>query len=120
MTEKELMTEALALAKLSFDEGEVPVGAVVALDGEIVGTGRNRRETQKNALCHAEIEAIDSACKRLSGWRLWQCEMFVTLELCPMCAGAIINSRILPNARYILDLTVGSGCCSVCRSFKPL
>ena len=94
MTEKELMTEALALAKLSFDEGEVPVGAVVALDGEIVGTGRNRRETQKNALCHAEIEAIDSACKRLSGWRLWQCEMFVTLEPCPMCAGAIINSRI--------------------------
>lgn len=94
MTEKELMTEALALAKLSFDEGEVPVGAVVALDGKIVGTGRNRRETQKNALCHAEIEAIDSACKKLSGWRLWQCEMFVTLEPCPMCAGAIINSRI--------------------------
>ena len=69
MTEKELMTEALALAKLSFDEGEVPVGAVVALDGEIVGTGRNRRETQKNALCHAEIEAIDSACKKAPSFR---------------------------------------------------
>lgn len=94
MTNDELMDAAIALARLSYLEGEVPIGAVVALDGEIVGTGRNRRETEKNALCHAEIEAIDNACKKLSGWRLFKCEMFVTLEPCPMCAGAAINSRI--------------------------
>lgn len=90
----EFMTKALELAKISFDEGEVPVGAVVVKNGEIVGTGRNRRELGKNALYHAEIEAIDNACKRLGGWRLWECELYVTLEPCPMCAGAIINSRI--------------------------
>lgn len=90
----EFMVHALELAKQSAQEGEVPVGAVVVLNGEIVGQGRNRRETEKNALCHAEIEAINSACKRLGGWRLWQCDMYVTLEPCPMCAGAIINSRI--------------------------
>lgn len=88
------MLEALALAKLSAEEGEVPVGAVVVCDGEIVGRGRNRRELGKNALYHAELEAIDSACKKLGGWRLHRCEMYVTLEPCPMCAGAIINSRI--------------------------
>lgn len=90
----EFMSEALELAKTSAQELEVPVGAVVVMNGEIVGRGRNRREKEKNALCHAEIEAINDACKRLGGWRLWQCEMYVTLEPCPMCAGAIINSRI--------------------------
>lgn len=94
MTREEIMTEALHLASLSFSEGEVPVGAVVTKDGEIVGVGRNRREKSKNALSHAEIEAIDNACKKLGGWRLWQCELYVTLEPCPMCAGAIINSRL--------------------------
>lgn len=93
MTNK-FMTEALRLAQISFDEGEVPVGAVVVKDNEIVGTGRNRREYGKNALYHAELEAIDNACKKLGGWRLWQCDLYVTLEPCPMCAGAIINSRI--------------------------
>lgn len=88
------MIRAIELAKRSALEGEVPVGAVVVKDGEIVGEGRNRRERGKNALYHAEIEAIDSACKKLGGWRLWQCELYVTLEPCPMCAGAIINSRI--------------------------
>lgn len=90
----EFMQEALRLAQISFDEGEVPVGAVVVKDNEIVGTGRNRREYGKNALYHAELEAIDNACKKLGGWRLWQCDLYVTLEPCPMCAGAIINSRI--------------------------
>ncbi len=90
----EFMSEALKLAQISFDEGEVPVGAVVVKDNEIVGTGRNRREYGKNALYHAELEAIDNACKMLGGWRLWQCDLYVTLEPCPMCAGAIINSRI--------------------------
>lgn len=88
------MQTALDLARQSALEGEVPVGAVIVKDNEIVGTGRNRREYGKNALYHAEIEAIDSACKNLGGWRLWQCDMYVTLEPCPMCAGAIINSRI--------------------------
>ena len=88
------MRAALALAKEAFDDGEVPVGAVVVRKGEIVGEGRNRREKGKNALYHAEIEAIDNACKRLGGWRLWECELYVTLEPCPMCAGAIVNARI--------------------------
>lgn len=94
MTEEEIMTRALELAQMSAQEGEVPVGAVVVLDGEIVGEGRNHRETAKNALAHAELEAIDAACKRLGGWRLHKCELFVTLEPCPMCMGAVINARI--------------------------
>lgn len=88
------MLKAIELAKVAADEGEVPVGAVVVKGGEIIATGRNRRESEKNALCHAEIEAINNACKALGGWRLFQCELYVTLEPCPMCAGAIINSRI--------------------------
>lgn len=88
------MLRAIELAKQASLEGEVPVGAVVVKDNEIVGEGRNRREFGKNALYHAEIEAIDNACKKLGGWRLWQCDLYVTLEPCPMCAGAIINSRI--------------------------
>ena len=88
------MNEALRLGRLSAEEGEVPVGAVVTIGNKIIGRGRNRREKVKNALHHAEIEAINEACARLGGWRLWECEMYVTLEPCPMCAGAIINSRI--------------------------
>ena len=88
------MREALNLAKLAADDGEVPVGAVVVKGDEIVGRGYNRREGKKNALAHAEIAAINDACKNLSGWRLWQCDLYVTLEPCPMCAGAIVNSRI--------------------------
>ena len=91
---EEMMTLALREAAAAAAEDEVPVGAVVCRNGELVSVGRNRREKGKNALYHAEIEAIDSACKKLGGWRLWECEMFVTLEPCPMCAGAIINSRL--------------------------
>lgn len=94
MDKFDYMNYALSLARLSAEEGEVPVGAVVVCDGEIVGEGRNRRETNKNALHHAEIQAIGEACSRLGGWRLWKCDMYVTLEPCPMCAGALINSRI--------------------------
>lgn len=90
------MQRALELARLAFDEGEVPVGAVVVrkTTGEIVGEGRNMREEAKNALAHAELIAIDEACRTLGGWRLPQCAIYVTLEPCPMCCGAIINSRI--------------------------
>lgn len=94
MMNEEFMKNAIALAQESADEGEVPVGAVIVMNDEIVSTGRNRREFGKNALYHAEIEAIDKACKKLGGWRLWQCDLYVTLEPCPMCAGAIINARI--------------------------
>ena len=95
MTEQEkYMKAALRLAHKAADEGEVPVGAVVVCEGKIVGRGRNRRETKKDALHHAEIEAIDKACKKLGGWRLHKCDLYVTLEPCPMCAGAIINARI--------------------------
>lgn len=102
------MKKALELAERSALEGEVPVGAVVVKDDEIVGEGRNRRERGKNALYHAEIEAIDSACKKLGGWRLWQCELYVTLEPCPMCAGAIINSRIKKVYYGAYDKKAGS------------
>ena len=94
MTDEEYMREALSLAEKAFELGEVPVGAVAVWDGKIVGRGMNLRETDKNALRHAEIMAIDEACKNLGGWRLWKCDLYVTLEPCPMCAGAIINSRV--------------------------
>ena len=95
MTQDEIfMEEALKLARQAAQEGEVPIGCVVTLGDEIVGRGRNCRETKKTALGHAEILAIDEACRRLGGWRLWQCRLYVTLEPCPMCAGAIINARI--------------------------
>ncbi len=104
----EFMNRAIALAKESALEGEVPVGAVVVKGDEIVGEGRNRREYGKNALYHAEIEAINNACNNLGGWRLWECDLYVTLEPCPMCAGAIINSRIKKVVFGAYDLKAGS------------
>lgn len=95
MSDEFYMAMALELAREAAAEGETPVGAVVVRkDGLIAGKGRNRREKNRNALCHAEIEAVNEACKTLGGWRLSGCTMYVTLEPCPMCAGAIINSRI--------------------------
>ena len=94
MTDEELMRLALEQAQIAADLGEVPVGAVVAKDGVPVAMAYNTRETGKNATHHAELLAIDRACQALGGWRLWQCDLFVTLEPCPMCTGAIINSRI--------------------------
>ncbi len=88
------MSAALSLAKEAYADDEVPVGAVITQNGKIISTGRNRREKSKNALLHAEIDAINNACKKLGGWRLWNCEIYVTLEPCPMCAGAIINAHI--------------------------
>lgn len=96
MTDEEYMKIALELAKQAYKLNEVPVGAIVVkkTTGEIVGRGYNRREIDKNPLAHAEIAAIKEAAETLGGWRLLDCEMFVTLEPCPMCCGAIINSRI--------------------------
>lgn len=88
------MKKALELAREAFDDGEVPVGAVIVRNNEIIATGRNRREKSKNALWHAETDAINNACLALHGWRLWDCELYVTLEPCPMCAGAILNAHI--------------------------
>lgn len=110
------MREAIRLAQEAAAEGEVPVGAVVVKDGVIVGRGRNRREKVKNALCHAEIEAIDEACRTLHGWRLWQCELYVTLEPCPMCAGAAINARLPVVVFGAYDPKAGS-CGSVISMF---
>jgi len=88
------MKEALLLAHKAAEEGEVPVGAVIVYENKIIGRGYNKREGRQNALCHAEIEAINEACRVSGSWRLTGCEMFVTLEPCPMCTGAIINARI--------------------------
>lgn len=88
------MREALAQARRAAGRGEVPVGAVIVRDGTVIARAYNTRETGKNALHHAELKVIDKACKKLGGWRLPHCELYVTLEPCAMCAGAIINSRI--------------------------
>ncbi len=116
MTDLELMEKALELAREAGAQGEVPVGCVVARRGEIVGTGRNRRETRKNALGHAELEAIDQACRTLGGWRLWECTLYVTLEPCSMCAGAILNARIPRVVFGARDPKCGA-CGSVCDLF---
>ena len=111
------MRLALELAQQSASEGEVPVGAVVVRDGEIIGTGRNRRERLGNALAHAELEAIDEACRHLGGWQLVNCTLYVTLEPCPMCAGAMINARIGRVVQGTLNPKAGS-CGSVVDLFK--
>jgi tRNA(adenine34) deaminase len=85
---------AIEQAKIAASLGEVPVGAVAVKDGEVIAAGHNRRESGKNALYHAELAAIDGACRKLGGWRLFACDLYVTLEPCPMCAGAIVNARI--------------------------
>ena len=96
MEHEEYMRQALELARLAMAEGEVPVGCVIVRDGAVVGRGRNRRETAQTALGHAELEAIAQACRTLGGWRLAGCALYVTLEPCPMCAGAIVNARSSP------------------------
>lgn len=110
MTDEEYMKIALNLARQAFEIDEVPVGAIIVKKstGEIVGKGFNRRETDKNPLAHAEIAAIKQASETLGGWRLIDCEMYVTLEPCPMCCGAIINLRIERVVFGANDLKSGS------------
>lgn len=122
--DQKFMEIAIEQAKKAFSEGEVPVGAVIVKDNKVIAVGRNKRESSKNALSHAEIEAINNACEKLGGWRLWECDIYVTLEPCPMCAGAIINARI-PNV-YFGAYDKNFGCCGstlnileLQNSFKP-
>ena len=112
MEREEYMSLALALATEAAQAGEVPVGCVIA-DGEgrVIGRGRNRREESGDATAHAEVEAIRQACAALGNWRLENCSIYVTLEPCPMCTGAIINSRIptvVFGAREALSGSCGS------------
>ena len=110
MIHEDYMREAIALARACPPDGDVPVGCVVVSpDGEIIGRGRNRREADNRATAHAEVEAINQACAALGAWRLEGCTLYVTLEPCPMCAGAIINSRIATV--YFGTEERKSGCC---------
>ena len=116
MEDADYMKEALLLAREAAQEGEVPVGCVIVRGDEIVGRGRNRREGSRSALAHAELEAIAQANQKLGGWRLWECTLYVTLEPCPMCAGAIINARI-PRVVYGARDEKFGACRSVCSLF---
>ena len=110
MGHEDYMREALALARQAMEEGEVPVGCVIVWeDGRIVGRGRNRREAARDALAHAELEAIRQANAVLGGWRLHKAVLYVTLEPCPMCAGGIVNARI-PQVWYGAK-DPKAGCC---------
>ena len=117
MQDELFMDQALELAKQAAAEGEVPVGCVIVRQGQVVGRGRNRRETARTALGHAEIEAIADACSNLGGWRLWECTLYVTLEPCPRCAGAIVNARI-PRVVYGASDSKCGATGSVCDLFS--
>ena len=106
--DEKFMTLALEAAKEAYDIGEVPVGCVIVRGDEVVSVGYNKRESGKNALLHAEAEAIYKACRSLHGWRLFECEMYVTMEPCPMCAGAIVNSRIKRVVYGVRDEKAGA------------
>ena len=115
--EEKFMKSALKCAQKAYEEGEVPIGAVVVCDGKIVGRGHNRRTRRQLATAHAEVEAIEKACRKLKRWRLPECEIYVTLEPCPMCMGAILNARIKKvyfgayeaKGRSLTDVIAGSG-----------
>jgi tRNA(adenine34) deaminase len=102
------MREALLLAEQASKMGEIPVGAVVVRNGEIIGRGHNLRENKKSATAHAEVIAIEEACANIGDWRLTGCTLYVTLEPCPMCAGAIVNSRM---DRVVYGASDGEACC---------
>lgn len=104
----QMMSRAIDEAKKAQRIGEVPIGAVIAQSGRVIATGHNLRETGRHAMAHAEIIALDAACKALGGWRLPDCTLYVTLEPCPMCAGAIINARIARVVFGAYDSKAGS------------
>ncbi len=116
MDHEDYMRRALALAREAAEHGEVPVGCVIVHEGEIVGSGRNRREEKQATHSHAEMEAIAQANARLRSWRLDGCTLYVTLEPCPMCAGAIINARI-PRVYYGARDAVMGACGGVLNLF---
>ena len=103
------MNMAIELALRAYNEGEVPVGALIVKDGEVIGKGYNMREQNGMATAHAEILAIEEACRKLGTWRLGECTLYVTLEPCPMCAGAIVNSRVDRVVYGVKDHA--AGCC---------
>ena len=109
MDHEAYMSQALELAREAAAGGDVPVGCVIVRDGEVIGRGRNRREERGDATAHAEVEAIRDACARLGSWRLHRCVLYVTLEPCPMCAGAIVNARV-EEVRYGVK-DEKAGCC---------
>lgn len=109
MDHEAYMSQALELAREAAAGGDVPVGCVIVRDGEVIGRGRNRREERGDATAHAEVEAIRDACARLGGWRLHRCVLYVTLEPCPMCAGAIVNARVTEVRYGVKDDK--AGCC---------
>lgn len=115
--DRRFMRAAIEQAKLAAEIGEAPIGAVIVRGDEIIAEAYNTRETEKNALHHAELLAIDRACKKLGGWRLIGCELYVTLEPCPMCSGGIINSRIERVVYGAPDPKAGCAC-SVCNIFS--
>ncbi len=118
MEREEYMRAAVELAREAVLTGDVPVGCVIADSaGHIIGRGRNRREERKSAVRHAEIEAIEQACAAVGGWRLDGCALYVTLEPCPMCAGAIINARI-PTVVYGAKEPLTGSCGSVINLFE--
>ena len=116
MIKTEFMALAIENAKKASATGEVPVGAVIVKGDKVIAEGYNKREAKQNALSHAETEAINAACERLSSWRLDGCEMYVTLEPCPMCAGAIMNARIDKLIFGAYDEKGGAmgGVCNLC------
>lgn len=117
MNHMDYMRRAIELAQEAVTSGDVPVGCVIVKDGKIVGEGCNRREACGDATAHAEVEAIRAACQTLGSWRLHECTMYVTLEPCPMCAGAIINSRI-HTLRYGAKDEKAGACTSVLNLFE--
>ena len=117
MDREHYMQKALEQARLASAQGEVPVGAVIVKDGAVIAAGRNRREQIRSALGHAEIEAIENACEALGDWRLEGCTLYVTLEPCPMCAGAILNARIPEVVYGARDRAMGA-CGSVINLFE--
>lgn len=108
LEDRKYMLEAIKQAKKAENVGDVPIGCVIVCDGKIIARGYNKRNKKKSTLCHAEIEAIGKATKKVGDWRLENCTMYVTLEPCPMCAGAIVQARI--NRVVVGAMNPKAGC----------